>query len=74
MAEEGTLKLDLRVLKSQNPFFFLEYLSTHYRAATTIKTLLPVIIIIIIIIIIIVIIIYLLVMGKYQYTLSPAQN
>ena len=42
VAEAGTLKLDLRALKCQNPFFFLEYLFTHYRATTTIKTLLAV--------------------------------
>ena len=32
VAEAGTLKLDLRALKSQNPIFFLEYLLTHYKA------------------------------------------
>ena len=42
VAEAGTLKLDLGVLKSQNPIFFLEYLSTHCRATITIKTLLAV--------------------------------
>ena len=39
VAEAGTLNLDLRALKSQNPIFFLEYLSTHYKATITIKTL-----------------------------------
>ena len=39
VAETGTLKLDLRTFKSQNPiFFFLEYLFTHYRATISIKT------------------------------------
>ena len=42
MAEAGTLKLDLRALKSHNPIFFLEYLLTHYRATLTTNTLLAV--------------------------------
>ena len=42
VAEAGTLRLDLRALKSQNPIFFLEYLFTQYRATITIKTLLAV--------------------------------
>ena len=32
VAEAGTLNLDLKALKSQNPIFFLEYFLTHYRA------------------------------------------
>ena len=42
VAEAGTLRPDFRALKSQNPFFFLEYLFTQYRGTITIKTLLAV--------------------------------
>ena len=42
VAEAGTLNLDLRALKCQNPFFFLEYLFTHYSATIALKNLLAV--------------------------------
>ena len=40
VVEVGTLNLDLRALKFQNPIFFLEYHFTSYRATITIKALL----------------------------------
>ena len=41
VAEAGTLNLDLRALKSQNPILFLEYLLTHHKATITIKPCWP---------------------------------
>ena len=41
VAEAGTLKLDLRALKCQNPIFFLEHRFTHCRATITIKSCWP---------------------------------